>query len=635
MTQKQSTLSTYFRYLIPSMLGMALVAVYTFTDTFVVGRELGPVALGAMGVCTPILTTTYAIGFLFGMGGGALYSISNGKKDAQEANRFYTTSLFAMLALGMLLAVLGNIFAEPLAYFLGAKEENIICVMPYLRCIVSCIPGFMFDVFIMTYMKNAGHPNTAFAATSTGTGLNVVLDLLFVFVFKWGMFGAAIATCIGSAVCSIINIVWIAMKKLDLVPHTSAFLAGYVPKILRTGFSVFILECSSGIVTFVFIMQANSFYGAEGASVYTIIMNWTLICFNLMMGIAQSVQPLISISHGAGNAAKVRAYRKYAIVSSLIAGIIFIVLGYSITEPLISVFSDQDMGLVALASDCFRLYLPAYFIMGIGISIGIYFQAMGKAAKSLVVMLARGIVLPVAFAFLLPLMFDKAGLWIAVPAAELCASVTAVIFLLSERKQVPEAAPANAAKPSDHLVITISREFGSGGREIGKAVAAILGIPCYDKEVPELAAAESGFSDDRENSGASGAVINNVHTEVSSQIYQAQNRVIRSLADKGSCVIIGRCADHVLYGRCRTFNVFVHAPLEMRVKRVVEYDKCTEKQAVERITANDRSRADYHDLFTGTKWGDTLNYDLTLNSRMGTQRAAEVICACAAGTEKV
>ena len=84
MTQKQSTLSTYFRYLIPSMLEMALVAVYTFTDTFVVGRELGPVALGAMGVCTPILTTTYAIGFLFGMGGGALYSISNGKKTHRK-----------------------------------------------------------------------------------------------------------------------------------------------------------------------------------------------------------------------------------------------------------------------------------------------------------------------------------------------------------------------------------------------------------------------------------------------------------------------------------------------------------------------------------------------------------------------
>ena len=616
------------------MLGMALVAVYTFTDSFVVGRELGPVALGAMGVCTPVLTITYALGFLFGMGGGALYSISIGRKDSAEANRVYTTSLFAMLSLGVLLAVLGNIFAQPLAFFLGAKEENIVYVMPYLRCIICYIPGFMFDVFIMTYMKNAGHPNTTFAATSTGTGLNVVLDLLFVFVFKWGMFGAAIATCIGSASCSIINIVWIAVKKLDLVPHISSFRFEHILKIMRAGFSVFILESSAGIVTFVFIMQANRFYGAEGSSVYTIIMNWTLICFNLMMGIAQSVQPLISISHGAGDGAKVRTYRKYAMISSLVAGIIFITLGYSITDTLISVFSDQDTGLVALATECFRLYLPAYFIMGIGISVGIYFQAVGKAAKSLIVMLARGIVLPVAFAFLLPLAFDKEGLWIAVPAAELCASVTALVFLLSEKKRAAVAVPADVKASSDNLVITISREFGSGDRAIGKAVAQMLGIPCYDKEVPEMAAAESGFSDDRENNGAAGAVINNVHTEVSSQIFQAQSRVIRELAGRGSCVIIGRCADYVLYGRCRTFNVFVHAPLEMRVKRVVEYDKCTEKQAVERITANDRSRTDYHNLFTGEKWGDVQNYDITLNSRMGIQRAAEVICACAAQTDK-
>ena len=434
MEKKQSTLKTYFRYLIPSMLGMVLVAVYTFTDTFVVGRELGPVALGAMGICTPVLTTTYALGFLFGMGGGALYSICVGRKDSEGANRFYTTSLFVMLGLGILLAALGNIFADPLARFLGAQDENIVYVMPYLRCILTYIPGFMLDVFLMTYMKNAGHPTVAFAATSTGTGLNVVLDLLFVFVFKWGMFGAAIATCIGSAVCSIINLVYIFSKRLDLVPHLGAFRAGYIPKIFRTGFSVFILECSSGIVTFIFIMQAVKFYGTIGSSVYTIIMNWTLICFNLLMGIAQSVQPLISISHGEGNTGKVHTYRKYAIVSSIIAGAIFLVIGYSATEPLISVFSDQDPELISLAVDCFRLYLPAYFLMGIGISIGIYFQALGKAAKSLVIMLSRGIALPAVFAFLLPLILDKTGLWISVPAAEACTAVAAVVLLIIDGK---------------------------------------------------------------------------------------------------------------------------------------------------------------------------------------------------------
>lgn len=409
--KQNSNLKTFIRYLVPSMLSMALMAIYTFTDTFVVGRELGTIALGAMGICTPVLTITYSLGFLCGMGGGALYSIDMGKKDTVHANRVFTTSLLMLIVIGGTIAVMGNIFTVPLARLLGADEENIFYVLPYLRCIVSYAPGFMLDVFLMTYMKNDGHPNVAMVSTVTGTGLNIVLDCLFVFVFKWGMFGAAFATCIGSAFCSIVNIVYILKKKLSLKPHVKNISVGLIPRVFSAGFSVFILECSSAIVTFVFIKQATGFYGTVGASIYTIIMNWTLVCFNLVMGIAQSVQPLISISCGERNFKKAHTFRKYALVSSLIAGTIFLLIGYTFTEPLITVFAKDALSIVEQAANCFRLYIPAYFIMGIGISVGIYFQAVESAAKSLIIMLLRGIIMPVVGAFALPFMFDERALW--------------------------------------------------------------------------------------------------------------------------------------------------------------------------------------------------------------------------------
>ncbi len=184
-SKPNSTLSMFLKYLIPSMLAMALLAIYTFTDTFVVGKELGELALGAMGICTPILTLTYALGFLCGMGGGALYSIETGKKNTAQANKVFTASFFLLIAIGAIIVIFGNIFTAPLTNFLGADENNISYVMPYLRCIVSFAPFFMFDIFIMCYLKNDGHPNITMAATITGTSINIVLDCLFVFVFKW------------------------------------------------------------------------------------------------------------------------------------------------------------------------------------------------------------------------------------------------------------------------------------------------------------------------------------------------------------------------------------------------------------------------------------------------------------------
>lgn len=642
-SKNNTTLKTYLRYLVPSMLGMVLVAVYTFTDTFVVGRKLGAIALGAMGICTPVLTITYALGFLFGMGGGALYSISMGKKDKAQANKVVSTSLLMLLCVGVLIAVMGNIFIEPFAYFLGADSKNIVFVMPYLRCILTFTPGFMLDIFMMTYMKNDGHPNVAMIATVVGTALNIVLDCLFVFVFDWGMFGAAIATCIGSGTCTLINIIYSLKNKLNLLPSIKNIDFGLVLRILKSGFSVFVLECSSGIVTFVFIMQATKLYGTMGSSIYTIIMNWTLICFNLMMGIAQSVQPLISVCHGAGSEEKVRAYRKYAMVSSAIAGAVFLIIGYTFTTQLISVFSTDSSELIAKTVACFRYYLPSYGIMGIGISIGIYFQSIESTLNSLVIMLSRGIVLPVIGAFVLTSAFDAIGLWFAVPCAELIAAAIAIIFLVHSDRRMNAKTSASKSQllkfGSDYsnLVITISREFGSGGRSIGREIAARLDIPLYDKEVGEFVAAQSGFATEIIDGAEDKDVpyTQNHYTPISNQIFLSQCRVIENLAAQGSCVIVGHCADYILHGKCQTVNVFVHAPLEMRVARVVEYDHCTEKQAVRKIVESDKARENYHDFYTGMEWGKSQNYDITINSRLGQDVAVDTVLDVVKGRSNV
>ena len=482
--KKDSELTTFLRYLLPSMFAMALVAVYTFTDTFVVGRKLGAIALGAMGICTPIITIAFALGFMFGIGGGSLYSISRGRKEMEKANSYFTTSFISVLVLGTFLAVLGNIFIEPFARFLGADDQNIEYVLPYLRCLLVYIPGFLMDQLMSCFVRNDGHPKVAMTAIAVGTGLNVILDFLFVFGFEWGMFGAAFATCLCSFITIMINFTYTIWKKLTIRVRIQNFDIKKTWQIMKSGFSVFVLESSPGIVIFVFIMQATQLYGTEGASIYTIIMNWSLIAINMVLGVTQAAQPLISLSYGAGEISKMYKFRKFSVISGLILGVIYLTVGYGFTESFVRVFATDSEQLIVDTVFALRLYLPAFFFMGMGICIGIYYQSIQSSVKSLTIMALRGIVLPVLTVCLFPSLFDKIGLWSSIPFTELVTAIIAVFFVVTERNVAASVQSASTMIPdATRWVITISRQFGSGGSLIGKKLAEKLQIPMYDKAI--------------------------------------------------------------------------------------------------------------------------------------------------------
>ncbi len=629
--KKDSELKTFLRYLLPSMFAMALVAVYTFTDTFVVGRKLGAIALGAMGICTPVITIAFALGFMFGIGGGSLYSISRGRKEFEKANSYFTTSALSALLLGTILAVLGNIFIEPFARFLGADNENITYVLPYLRCLLIYIPGFLMDQLMSCFVRNDGHPKVAMTAIAVGTGLNVILDFLFVFGFEWGMFGAAFATCLCSFITIMINFGYTIWKRLNIRIQAQNVDFKKSWEIIKSGFSVFVLESSSGIVTFVFIMQSTMLYGTQGASIYTIVMNWTLITVNMVLGVTQAAQPLISLSYGSNEYDKMYTFRKFSVISGLILGVIYLTIGYGFTESLVRVFATDSEQLIVDTVFALRLYLPAYLLMSLGICIGIYYQSIQSAVKSLTIMLLRGIALPVIAIILFSLFFGKTGLWLAIPFAELSTAVLSIVFVATES---PLVCPANASvdtTDSLHRVITISRQFGSGGSSIGKKLADRLHIPVYDKEVNELTAQASGYNKDmiamEENSTPVpyGLFISGHYVPISHQIFTAQSKSLEKLASKGTCVIIGRCAEHILKGKANLINVFVFADKASRIQRIMDTEHLSYGTAQQKIEEYDRARAEYHDYFTNTVWGKMENYDITLNSDKGIDACVDTL----------
>lgn len=185
-------------------------------------------------------------------------------------------------------------------------------------------------------------------------------------------------------------------------------------------------------------------------------------------------------------------------------------------------------------------------------------------------------------------------------------------------------------------IITISREFGSGGRTIGKAVARKLGIPCYDAELITEMAKQSGFAEDYVREAgeyAPGGLLNSMFTSRAGGptnediLWQIQCNMVAQLAKKGPCVIVGRCGDYILRDRPDVLKVFVHADMAFRAKRIVEVYGQREESPEQRLKDKDRRRSTYYRFYTGRKWGQLDTYDLMLNSGvLGIEKCTELIC---------
>ena len=186
-------------------------------------------------------------------------------------------------------------------------------------------------------------------------------------------------------------------------------------------------------------------------------------------------------------------------------------------------------------------------------------------------------------------------------------------------------------------IITISREFGSGGRTIGRKLAEKLGIPCYDAEIVQKIAEESGYAEDyikEESEYTSGGWLSTVFSDRTAgmtnqdKLWSIQSKVIIELAQKGPCVIVGRCADYILRDKAELLTVFIHASLEKRAERIVKEYGETDETPEQRLKDKDKRRATYHRFYTDMKWGQAQNYHVCLDSgELGIDKCVELLAS--------
>ena len=422
----------FLRYLIPSLTGMILISAYTFADGFVLGQKLGKDALGALGIVTPALMFAFSVGSMFGLGGGSIYSIYIGKSDPKNANKIFCTSFVCALVNALIFMILGLVFVDGIGHFLGGDSKTMPYVREYLIYMFIGYPFVELNMVMSCFVKNDQHPNFAMVTTTVGAGLNVIVDFVFVFGFDMGMTGAALATTICQAIAFLMNFVYAYIKKLNIRFSVSNCDFTQAWRIIKNGFSAFVLEFSSGIVTFVFITIALKYYNTLGSSIYTVIVNWSIIANAMVMGVTNAAQPLISISYGQKAFSRMTNFFRYSLLCSLIFGLLFIITGYIFTSEWVVVFNDSA-DLVKETVPALQLYMPAFLVIGVTISCSVYFQSIEKPKQSTIISLLHGAVLPIFFAVVMSLCFGKNGLWLSAPVSEIMVMFVA-LYLLKKKK---------------------------------------------------------------------------------------------------------------------------------------------------------------------------------------------------------
>lgn len=638
-------------FAIPCIISLVVNALYNMVDQIFIGWGVGYLGNGATNVIFPITILCLSFSLMFGDGTSAYLSLKLGEKKKKEAGEGVCNGIMISVIVSILLAVIILSFLPQLVTVFGGTDNLRQYALDYGYIIGVGLPFVMIGTTLNSIIRADGSPKYAMISMVLGAILNIILDPIAIFVFDMGVKGAAIATIISQFFTFAMNIIYI--KKFKSVTITKE---DFKPK-LRTiknvsmlGISSFITQMAIVIVittenTLYNLYAGESKFGAEiPITVHGIVMKINMILTSIIIGIAAGSQPIVGYNYGAKNYDRVKKTLKMVLGISTIVSVISFVLFQTIPEQLISIFGSGDELYNEFACLTFRIFLMLTVFNGIQIASGIFFQAVGKPTKSAFITLSRQILFFVPASIILSKYTGVMGVLYAGPVADALAFLVAVILLLFEVKKLNEKSEQkedikdylpDSTKAKTNLIITINREYGSGGRYVGTLLAKRLGVKLYDKDLIMMVSNESGLSasyieeneqniQDKLLANFNSQYYNNLTND--DNLFIAESNAIKEIAKKGACVIIGRCADYVLKDEENVFKIFLYSDDENKVKRAVKYYGLEEKSALKEINKINKARQNHYNHYTGGEWKDLDYYDFSINvDKFGVEKTAEMI----------
>ena len=644
------------KFAIPCVMGLLISALYNIADQIFIGNsELGYIGNAATGVSFPIICIANAFAWCVGDGAASYLSICAGRKDNQSAHKCVGTGITTTLLISIVLLIICEIFCEPLMYLFGASEQSIALAVNYFRIVAAFFPFYLLLNVMNSMIRADGSPTYAMIAMLAGAIINVILDPIFIFSCKWGIEGAAWATAIGQVASFVMCAVYF-IKPKNFVLNIKSFMPDLpiLKHVVILGGATFITQISIVVVSLVCNMNLAKYgglsvYGKDiPISVFSIQTKvYTIVC-NIVTGIVLGAQPIFGYNYGAKRLDRVKQLYKMVLISTIVISVIATLIFQLCPEIVINLFGAGDALYMEFARKTFKIYLLLMSITCLVKITAVFFQSIGKSIRAILSSIIRDVVCFSTLAIILPILLERNekgtginGILYAAPIADIVALIMILALTIPffknidktikdyENEEVPSL-ETTIIKPSiPGVIISISREHGTLGKQIGKKLSEELNIPFYYKELTALAAKETGL--DKEFISEISENNNNhlydlyLSTNVIQQAIIAQENIIKRIADNGSCVIVGRAADYVLKDYENVIKVFIYAPKEYRINNLMKVYGDSKEEAIYQINRSDEARANYYNNISSKKWGDPHNYDLSIDASIGIDKSVDLI----------
>ena len=617
---------------LPMIVSMVLQALYNVVDSIFVANmgADGAIANQALTYAFPIQIMIIAIGVGTGVGLNAILSKSLGENDKEKVNKIAGNGIFLSICIYIIFLLFG-LFGSRWFISLFTDDKQIIDMGTTYLKICTCLSlGSIGYTVYERFLQATGKTMLSTISQISGAVTNIVLDYIFIYPLNMGIAGAACATIIGQFV-SLFIAMYFHYKKNDEIDGNINYIrpdVSLIKGIYSIGISAALMQAllavmMAGMNAILGLAQVNQTVLIGSFGIYYKIQQIALFS---AFGLSNTIISILSFNYGMKDKKRIDDCIKYGIIDTIIVTLIISILFDLFAYPLANLFGlagGSTKEIIRVCTIALRISSIGFVFMGISVAIQGVLQSIRYALRPLIISLLRLVV----FVFPVAYLFTKSEnvteiFWWTFPIADVLTAVISLFILKNSYNRKIKIIKSDKIK--NNLIISISREHGTNGKEIGRLVANQLKISFYDKEEIK----EFAIKNNIVNSNSSDEEIydNFLSLDASKDAIINQSNVIIKIANNSDAVIIGRAADYILKDNKNVVKVFIYAPMDYKVKNVMKNYGDDEKQAKIHILNSDESRSNYYSAIANKVWGDKNNYDLCIDAKIENENVVKIIC---------
>ncbi len=432
---RKVTVFSVAKFVLPTVLMMMFMSLYSMVDGFFVSRFVGTTALSAVNIVSPIFSFVMALGIMMASGGAAYVATQMGEGKAEQARQNFSLLVIFGVLIGCAFALLIVTFLKPILLFLGANETLYPYCRAYLLGFIFFTPFGILQMMFQSFFVTAGKPSFGLFLIVMGGITNIVLDYIFIVPLNFGVAGAALATGIGFCVPGISGLVYFAIKRKGTLYFVRPFLRIHVLlKSASNGASEMVSNIAVAITTLIFNRMMMLYIGENGVAAITIVLYVEFLLSAMFLGYSSGVAPMISYQNGNKNTGELKKLFKISYTFVAISSAVIFVTAQIVGPYVVAIFTSPGTEVYELAANGFSLFALTYVFFGCNIFTSAFFTALSNGVVSAIISFMRSFVFLITAQLLLPQILGVPGIWLAVPVAELCSVGVSLFFILHMRK---------------------------------------------------------------------------------------------------------------------------------------------------------------------------------------------------------